>query len=195
MVFLTHSYPRFSGDAAGSFLLTLAQALASHDVLVDVIAPASAGLAAYSVLDGVPVHRFRYAPRSWETLAYTGTMAETVAGTFAGKLALAGYLVAEGRATRRLVRRLDAALVHAHWWFPAGLGVSAPRRRQGLPLLITMHGSDVRLAASRRWAHAPFRRVMRSATAVTVVSSWLARQANAMASAVEPIVSPMPVNT
>jgi glycosyltransferase involved in cell wall biosynthesis len=195
VVFLTHSYPRFSGDAAGSFLLTLAQALAAHDVQVEVVAPAAAGLAASEVLDGIPVHRFRYAPRSWETLAYTGTMAETVAATLSGKAALAGYLWAQGGAARRLVRHLTAAVVHAHWWFPAGLVASAPRRRDGRPLVVTLHGSDVRLAARRAWAHTLFRRVVRRASAVTVVSSWLAEQARGMAPGFAPLVSPMPVPT
>jgi glycosyltransferase involved in cell wall biosynthesis len=195
VVFLTHSYPRFSGDAAGSFLLALAQALAAHDILVDVLAPASTGLAAYEVLDGIPVHRFRYAPRSWETLAYTGTMAETVAGSLTGKLALGGYLVAQGRALRRLVERVNADVVHAHWWFPAGLVASAPRRRGGRPLVITMHGSDVRLAAGRPWAHSQFQRVLGSAIASTVVSNWLRRQTLEIAAQFDPAVIPMPVNT
>ena len=195
MVFVTHSYPRFSGDAAGSFLLALAQALAPHDVQVDVLAPAARGLAPYEALDDIPVHRFRYAPRAWETLAYTGTMAETVAGSLTGKLALGGYLVAQGRALRRLVARLNADIVHAHWWFPAGLVASAPRRRGGRPLAITMHGSDVRLAAGRGWAHSQFQRVLGSAAAVTVVSSWLARQTLQIAAQIKPAVIPMPVNT
>jgi glycosyltransferase involved in cell wall biosynthesis len=194
VAFLTHSYPRFSGDAAGSFLLTLAQALVAHDVLVDVLAPAAQGLAAHEVLDGVPVHRFRYAPRSWETLAYTGTMAETVAGSLTGKAALLGYIYAQARTTRALVQRLSIDVVHAHWWFPAGLAATV-RARRGRPLVVTMHGSDVRLAARKSWAHPLFRRVMRRAASTTTVSTWLADQARAMAPEARPIVAPMPVNT
>jgi glycosyltransferase involved in cell wall biosynthesis len=172
----------------------LAQALTAHDVHVEVLAPAAPGLAAHEILDGVPVHRFRYAPRAWETLAYTGTMAETVAGSLTGKAALTGYLYAQARATRRLVARLNAHIVHAHWWFPAGL--SAGRRaRRDRPLVVTMHGSDVRLAARRAWAHPLFRIVMRRAAAVTTVSAWLAEAARAMAREVTPVVSPMPVST
>ncbi len=137
------------------------------------------------------MHRFRYAPRRWETLAYAGTMAETVARSFAGKAALAGYLIAQGRAARRVVRRHDAALVHAHWWFPAGLGA----RRATRPFVVTMHGSDVRLAVDRTWAHPLFRSVLRRAGAVTVVSRWLAEQARLAVPGLKPIVSPMPVNT
>ncbi len=169
-------------------MLTLAQALQSHNVRVDVVAPASAGLAAYSVLEGIPVHRFRYALRSWETLAYTGTMAETVSGSLRGKLAMLGYLRGQGTALRRVVRQVAANLVHAHWWFPAGL---APSR----PFVVTMHGSDVRLAAQKRWAHPLFRGVLRRANAVTTVSRWLATQVQEIAPFVNPAVAPMPVNT
>ena len=169
-------------------MLTLAQALRAQNVLVDVVAPASAGLAASSVLDGIPVHRFRYAPRSWETLAYTGTMAESVAGSLRGKLAMLGYLRGQGRALHRVVKHVGANLVHAHWWFPAGLAAKRP-------FVLTMHGSDVRLAAQKRWAHPLFRGVLRRASAVTTVSHWLARQAQEIMPVAEPIVAPMPVNT
>lgn len=162
---------------------------------MEVVAPASAGLAATEVLERIRVHRFRYAPRRWETLAYTGTMAETVAGSFAGKAALAGYLLAQSWAARRVVRQLAASVVHAHWWFPAGLVATRVPLPPAQSLVITMHGSDVRLADQRPWAHAMFRGVLHRAGAVTAVSRWLADRAHALASGVQPMVSPMPVNT
>jgi len=75
VLFLTHAFPRQSGDVAGAFLLRLARALVATGTDVQVLAPASAGLPAQDVIDGIPVERFRYAPRRWETLAYTGTLA------------------------------------------------------------------------------------------------------------------------
>jgi glycosyltransferase involved in cell wall biosynthesis len=194
VVFVTHSYPRFSGDAAGSFLLALAQALKPHDVHVEVLAPGARGLAAYEVLDGIPVHRFRYAPRAWETLAYTGTMAETVAGSITGKLALGGYIWAQRRALKKLVRQINADVVHAHWWFPAGFVARNAGSRGDRPLVITMHGSDVRLAATRKWAHTWFQRVLLSAAVVTVVSSWLRKATLQIAAQFNPFVMPMPVD-
>ena len=44
VLFLTHSYPRWSGDAAGSFLLRLAQALGHRGIEVAVVAPSAPGL-------------------------------------------------------------------------------------------------------------------------------------------------------
>lgn len=172
----------------------LAQALAAHDVQVEVVAPASAGLAATELLDGIRVHRFRYAPRRWETLAYTGTMAETVGRSLAGKAALASYLLAQAWAARRLVRQLAAPVVHAHWWFPAGLVATRVPLPPAQCCVVTMHGSDVRLAAQQPRAHALFRSVLNRADAVTAVSPWLAERARSLAPEVRPLVSPMPVN-
>src|SRR5258706_16483574 len=75
VLFLTHSFPRSEGDAAGSFILRLAVALRAENVNVHVVAPAGPGLPASAEIEGVSVERFRYAPRRYEKLAYTGNMA------------------------------------------------------------------------------------------------------------------------
>jgi glycosyltransferase involved in cell wall biosynthesis len=192
VLFLTHNYPRFASDAAGSFLHRLALALRAADVEVHVLAPAGAGLAADDAIDGVPVRRFRYAPRFMESLAYTGTMAEQVLGTLRGKGALAGLLGAGSLAVHREIERIAPDVVHAHWWFPAGL---LARGGAGhLPVVTTMHGSDVRLARKVSLAHPLLRSVLEHSAVVTAVSSWLAGEARAMAPAVRVEVAPMPAD-
>ena len=90
VLFLTHSFPRFATDPVGSFVLRLAVALRPLWVEVEVVAPAAAGLAAREEYEGIPVSRFRYAPRSLETLAYAGTMQEQVRTSWSARVALAG---------------------------------------------------------------------------------------------------------
>ncbi|HYY81458.1 MAG TPA: glycosyltransferase family 4 protein [Actinomycetes bacterium] len=172
VLFLAHAFPRHDGDPAGGFVLRLAAALAELDVQVGVLAPAAPGLAGQERLAGVPVRRYRYAPRWAETLAYGGQMHRRAASP-AGAAALAGLLGAGALAARRAAARAD--LVHAHWWFPGGLQAVLGRTRR--PLVTTLHGTDVRLAAGRRLARAGFARVLRRSAAVTAVSSWLAGQA------------------
>ena len=121
VLFLTHSYPREDGDAAGSFILRLARALATEGVNVRVVAPGARGLAAHETLGGIPVDRFRYAPRRFETLAYGGNMAAQVRDSWARAVALVGFLGAEFQAGVTARREFNPALVHAHWWFPNGL--------------------------------------------------------------------------
>lgn len=199
MLFVTHSFPRYEGDAAGSFLLRLAQALRDEQVEVTVLAPSGADptgaqLSADETVAGVRVRRFRYAPRTWETLAYTGTMVESVTGSTRGKLALGGLLTAERRAAVRAVRDARADLVHAHWWFPNGIAAVGAARAARVPLVTTSHGTDLRLLEKTGGAAPLARYVFTRSAAVTCVSGWLAGIARPFTRD-EPIVAPMPAET
>ena len=195
VLFLTHSFPRHAGDAAGSFVLRLASALAGEDVAVQVLAPATAGAPPRETMDGIPVHRFRYAPRALETLAYEGNMATQVKESWSAKVALVGLLGAELQAALAELRRAPYDVVHAHWWFPSGVAAVAASRWAGLPLVITMHGSDVRLGRLITAARPVMRQVLRRSARVTAVSRWLAEAAQQVAGGELPIVAPMPVAT
>jgi len=193
VLFLAHAYPRYASDPVGSFVANLAGALRDHDVEIEVSAPSAPGLALHEEIDGIPVHRFRYAPSTYETLAYTGTMGAQVRDSLAGKLAMTSYLLAAYRAASVRARLSRFDLIHAHWWFPAGLVASAIRRRLGIPYLVTMHGSDLRLAGSFPFGRRLFKRVASDAGALSAVSSWLAREAQSMSPQSEVQVAPMPV--
>lgn len=195
VLFLTHSYPRTPGDAAGAFLLHLAVALRAENVDVTVVAPAADRLPGHEMLEGIPVYRFRYAPRPLQRLAYTGQMAEEVRRSFGAKLALLGFLGSGFVSTVGVRRACKPALVHAHWWFPGGLMGSWVAGLASIPLVTTMHGTDVRLAMGNSVARSALRRVLASSEAVTTVSSWLAAQVRSMAPASNPMVAPMPVAT
>src|SRR5437762_5799519 len=121
VLFLTHSFPQEEGDAAGSFILRLAVALRGEGINVRVVAPAAAGLPAAEVREGVPVERFRYAPRGYESLAYTGNMANDVASSWTAKLALVGFLGSDFVHAVRARRSFEPDIIHAHWWFPSGV--------------------------------------------------------------------------
>jgi glycosyltransferase involved in cell wall biosynthesis len=190
VVFLAHAFPRHEHDVVGGFLLRLAVALRGEGVEVTAVAPAAPGLAAAERLAGVAVRRYRYAPGRAQRLAYAGEMHRRAASP-RGAVALAGLLGAGAVAARSAGRGAD--LVHAHWWFPGG--VQALLARTGLPLVTTLHGTDVRLARSRPAARAACARVLRRSAVVTAVSGWLAGQAVAIAPGLPaPRVAPMPVD-
>jgi glycosyltransferase involved in cell wall biosynthesis len=195
VLFVTHSYPRVPGDAAGSFLWHLAVALRGEGVEVRVIAPSGDDVAPHDVFDGIPVDRFRYAPRRYENLAYTGNMATEVQRSWSAKFALVGFLGSEFAAATRIRREFAPDIVHAHWWFPGGLVGSWVATMGHLPMVTTMHGTDVRLARSKSFAQPLFRHVMRHSAAVTTVSRWLADEVEAMMPGLRPHVAPMPVST
>jgi glycosyltransferase involved in cell wall biosynthesis len=190
VVFAAHAFPRHADDLPGGFLLGLATALEREGIAVEAVSPSAPGLPARDRLRGVAVRRYRYAPRRAEMLAYSGTMHDRAASP-AGAVALAGLLAAGALTLRRAAAGAD--LVHAHWWFPGGVQALAAGRR---PLVTTLHGTDVRLARSRRAARAACARVLRASAVVTTVSTWLSDEATAIAPdcADRIRVAPMPVD-
>lgn len=196
VLFLTHSFPRRLGDAPGSFVLRLATALReSEGIDTRVVAPGAPGLVDHEQLDNVAVERFRYAPRKYETLAYTGNMATQVQASWSARVTMLGFLGAEFRSAVRARRDFEPDLVHAHWWFPNGLVGTWLSRMARKPLVTTLHGTDVRLARSVAFSRPAFRHVITHSAAVTAVSRWLANEAQSVVSSPAPIVAPMPVAT
>ena len=173
VLFVAHSFPRFVGDAAGSFLLRLARGLVDRGIEVEALVPHARGLAGDERIGGIVVHRFRYAPTGLETLAYTGTMAEQVRAGLRGKGALVGLVAAGAAAAIERTRRFGADVIHAHWWFPGGLAGTAASLATGVPLVTTSHGSDVRLVRTIPGGTRLLRVVVGRSAEFTAVSTWL----------------------
>ncbi len=204
VLFVTHNVPRMPGDAAGSFVLRLAVALRDAGARVSIIAPGAAGLPEADTLEGIPVRRVRYASEAAMTLAYTGQMVDEVKRSWRARRALFNLVRVLRRATQRAVADAEREgepidVVHAHWWFPAGLALwrALPRHAsQRTPTtVVTMHGSDVRLAQTLAPARALMRAVLDQFDARTVVSSWLATSVERVAPGRHVMVAPMPVDT
>jgi len=196
IVFLTQVFPRYLDDPLGAFLWHLARALTAQGLTVEVIAPHGPGLAVYNQLDGVRVHRFRYAPARWERLAYTGVMHQIVARGIANKFLFACLLTALTLKAMAIVARGGSRVIHAHWWLPAGLAGALASLAMGKPLVITTHGTDVELLPQTPWAMPLARFVFSRARAITCGSTYLRQQLLSLgvADAGRLHVIPMPVS-
>ena len=172
---LTSSFPRSAGDHVAPFLLDLARAQQRAGLIVHVLAPHDAGIPRSGDLDGVGVHRFRYAPERWERLAYRGGLLGR-ARTPGGLALLPVFFTAFTLSTLRLARKFKPDVLHAHWWLPAGVCALLASRVLRVPLAVTLHGTDVHLLRNRL-----VRRVgvfvLRRAALVVVVSEDLHRVA------------------
>lgn len=167
---VTHNYPRFAGDPAGAFVARLAAATAAAGAEVRVVAPHVRGSAPNEIVDGVRVSRFRYAPEPLERVGYRGDLHRRSPFTPLVALGVPAFLGAFALAVRRAVRRFRPTLVHAHWWVPGGLLAALGGAE---PLVVTCHGSDIRLLDdSPAWRGAAGR-VFARAARVTAVSRFL----------------------
>lgn len=179
VVMVTTSYPRFPGDSVGTFMEPIAVAVAERGHEVHVVAPWHPLVRRGREERGVRFHFYRYAPTpSLNVFGYAAAMRADV--TLRGAALIAAPLaLAQGWRTARTVARTHGATVmHGHWVIPGGItaALAAPR----LPLVISLHGSDVfvaeKLAPARLAARAAFRR----AGAITACSDDLARRAVAI---------------
>src|SRR5262245_38949157 len=122
IVMVSHNFPRGEGDIAGAFIWRLAEALVGRGHAITVVAPSDHGDTGAKTLGRVRVRRVRYAAPARENLAYQGTM-HALAASPGGAIAFARMVRAMGKAATEEVRAMNANLIHAHWWVPAGLAM------------------------------------------------------------------------
>jgi glycosyltransferase involved in cell wall biosynthesis len=173
------SYPRFEGDTVGTFMEPIARGVAARGHEVHLVLPWHPRLARPHVEHGIHFHPFHYAPAgALHVFGYAGALREDVRLRGAA-LAVAPIAVLAGTiAARRVARAIRATVMHGHWLVPGGAIASwaAPR----LPLVVSLHGSDVYLAERQAVTRRVARRVLGRAGAVIACSDDLRVRALAL---------------
>lgn len=176
---VTTSYPRFPGDGVGSFIEPIARGVAARGHEVHLVAPWHPAITRSSVEDGVHFHFFHYAPvRSLHVFGYASGLKEDTS-LRAAAWAVAPFAMTAGwfKAWRVITKR-QATVVHAHWVVPGG--VIAARAAGRLPLVVSLHGSDVFVAERNALARRAARGVFGRAAWVTACSDDLRARAIAL---------------
>lgn len=185
----TSTFPRWLGDTDPPFVYYLCLGLQDYDV--HVLAPHCAGSPEEEVLNGIHVHRYRYAPENMEVLAYDGGLLRKIKRRPLYALLLPFFVVGQWLAIRRLQRKHQFSLIHAHWIIPQGFVVALSSYKY----LLTSHGGDLYalnskfLAPVKRW-------ILRKAARLTVVSHGMINECvNLGLSENDVDVQPMGVDT
>lgn len=177
LLVLTSTFPRWANDPEPSFVQGLCKRL-TRTFEVHALCPHAPGASREEVLDGVMVHRFRYAPESLETLVQGGGILNNLKHHPWKRLLLPLFFLGQAWATWRLIRLVGPACVHAHWIIPQGLVyvVVRPFLPNPPPFLLTSHGGD--LFSLRGWLFARIKRVIiKRATEMTLVSQAMVPEA------------------
>jgi len=175
---LTSSYPRYEGDPTAPFVESITRAVAALGHTVHVVLPENRAWDRPPSEGGVTFHTYRYSPRrSWTPWGYSESLERGVS-VKRSLFALAPVVTLSAlRAANRLLARERFDLLHAHWVIPNGVIAALAARRSHLPLVVSLHGSDV--AVSEK--NAVFGRAARStfarAAAVTAPSDDLLERA------------------
>ena len=179
VVMVTTSYPRFPGDSVGTFMEPIAKGVAARGHEVHIVAPWHPRITRGKVEDGVYFHFFRYAPiEALNVFGYAAGLHADVKLKGAAWMAAPLALAAGWFKAMRVAQKRRATVMHGHWVVPGG--VIAAAARPALPLVVSLHGSDVFVAERTPPAGAAARQVFARAGVVTACSDDLARRAVAL---------------
>ena len=174
LLVLASTFPGTPGDGTPAFVLDLAWQQAK-DFDVTVLTPMTPGAAPTEIMpspDGstsVAVVRYRYFFKRWEDLAH-GAILDNLKAKKSRLLQVPFLAHGLFWGTRRLVKELSPAAIHAHWVIPQG--ILATLAAPSVPLLVTTHGGDIYalnagpILTLKRW-------VFGRAKAITTVNSQM----------------------
>jgi glycosyltransferase involved in cell wall biosynthesis len=181
-------FPRFPGDDQVPWLRRACVELKRAGVEVEALIPAHRGLKSH-VLDGIPVHRFRYAPASLETLTGEEGAPSKLKRNPLLKLLAVAYLWSGFWALVGLLMKKRYDVVEVHWPFPHAY-MALPAVWAGARVVYHYHSAELKQAgagAVSRWA---FKLSLSWAKAHIVNSSYTGRILCKFSAKMTPVVVP-----
>ncbi|MBK1832025.1 glycosyltransferase family 4 protein [Verrucomicrobiaceae bacterium R5-34] len=141
---MTSTYARSEADCQVPWMRELLSRLGTGAGAIRVMAPAFEGLKSHAI-DGVPVHRFRYAPAKFENLTHDEGAPNKSRSLFYKLLAIpyivCGMIAVFGWCVKH---RID--VLHVHWPFPHGLWAVLPKYLLGVKVVAMNHGAELAIA-------------------------------------------------
>lgn len=175
---LTHNYPRYAGDFSGSFVQALCREWMAQGQEVEVLAPFDPAynreLAEAEGAGRVQLHLFRYIwPEQWHQVGYGRSMQSDLHLRLNGYLLSPFFFLGGILAALRLCRRTRPDILHAHWALPNGFIGAVVSRLLGIPLVVSIPGSDAQVANSNGLFRRMARFVFEQASLITANSGPL----------------------
>lgn len=173
LLIITQSFIKYQGDILSKHIFVAAKLLTRAGWEVSVLAPHESKLAFYEEIEGVKVFRFKYFFERYERLAYSGRMQQLVLKNPINFIIFLFFMFVFLLRALQLVKRTRPSFLHAHWWIPTGVLGCLVSRLTNIPLIVTLHGTDVRLINKNLLLSFLARRVFKYAAAISVVSNFI----------------------
>lgn len=171
---LASTYPRWENDTEPMFVHNLAVELKNpHDIFA--LTPHTPNSKREELIDGIKVFRFKYAPTSWQNIAYDGGINSKLKKNKLNYLALPFFFIFQIYAILKLHKKYNFDLIHAHWIIPQGMCALIARHlmKGNKPkIIVTSHGGD--LFSLQGGALTRIKKmVLRNSDKITVVSKTM----------------------
>jgi glycosyltransferase involved in cell wall biosynthesis len=174
ILLISQGFPKYVGDSTAPFMAPIAAGLVARGHSVDVVLPHHPEFR-YPEEDRLRFEPYRYSPT--DRLSPWG-FGGSLTGTSRVSVQAAMFLPLVAASLHRRVSKLLSAhtydVVHAHWLVPNAWLASGPATKHRVPLVVTLHGSDVAIAERTKLLRWIARRTLATSGAVTAVSNDLA---------------------
>jgi len=180
------TYPRSPDDPLVPWLREAVGRMARRGHRMTVVVPSFQGLPSHWI-DGVPVLRFRYAPRAVESLTHDQGAPNKLRNPLYHLLA-PSYIASGAAHLSYWAARRGFDLLHVHWPFPHSLLVSLAITRPRIPTVATCHGAELALARRNKIIARALRRSLRSAHALSCNSSHTRQEVERLSGRVPEII-------
>jgi glycosyltransferase involved in cell wall biosynthesis len=174
-VVITSTYPRFPDDNISPFVQSLSEAVARLGHRAYVLAPYDPrGVATSKPGDLVEVIRFRYVVGNrFHIMGHAKALKRDQQLRTASYLLAAPYLISAIKNLNALAKHKKIEVIHAHWVIPNGIAAALVARIRRLPLVLTLHGSDLFVAGKNAFFSILARMAFVQAHTITVCSEDL----------------------
>ncbi len=172
VVHVATAFPRHDGDPITPWLVELVRRQRQAGIDASVLAPSYRGGPRVEAT-GIPVRRFRYAPRWLETLTHDESVPDRIRHHPGFSLLVPAYLAGGCRAAAALGRE-GVELAHVHWPMPHALFGAAMRRASGgrTAVLSSFYSVELNWVNHRMpWLRPFLEWTIRSADGVTAIST------------------------
>lgn len=143
ILFVTSKFPRFEGDAQPRFVFDLAEELHKLGHEINIICPHDFKAKEKDIISGILVYRFKYFyPTRFQKIAYGAGIPANLRSSLLAKLQIPLFALSEILLTKKIAKKINPDIVHAHWGFPQGLAA----KLTGRPYIVTIYGGEVFLS-------------------------------------------------
>lgn len=170
VLFVTTAYKRHKDDIITPWMVQLIQRLRQQGIDVSVFTSSYMGLR-NQIIDGVPIHRFRYFFRKYERLTHEQTAVDRFGqGLFNVFLSFL-YVIFGTIALARLVRVKHFDIIHVNWPFPHIVFGLAGKALCRMRVFSTFYGLEIRwLKKKFPYLVKPFTLLINKSDTITAIS-------------------------
>ena len=168
-------YPRFEADLEVPWLRISVSHLKNAGCQISIVAPSHKGLKSHEI-DGVKVHRFRYAPASLEFLTHDEGAPSKIARNPFLQLLAVPYIISGSIKTLFLCLSLKPDILHVHWPFPHAFMAYFAAFFCKIPVILNFYGAELLLAKKKKWIRPILKMFIKKADLVIAISSFTAKE-------------------